>query len=154
MSEVSITVCAYVCMCWCMCVHMLMHEMCLEMPKVRTICARHGIWEQSDLNTSKTCETSSIKVNSSKGTHLSPIQPKNVTWTFCQTLDMQQFINTIKNVWTWWNMPQYNFKLPHRASTDTQTSNGIKPHKILEKYSQKLRTPTCFRKIPNFENPN
>ena len=46
----------------------------------------------------ETClKTSSIKENSSKETHLSLVQPKNVTWTFSQTPNMQQFINTIKN---------------------------------------------------------
>ena len=90
----------------------------LEKPKVCTVCARHGIWEQSELNTSKACETSSIKENSSKETHLSSIQPKNVTWTFCQTPNMQQFIKTTKNAWTWRNMPQYKFKLPQGSNTD------------------------------------
>ena len=110
------------------------------------MCARHGIWEQSDLNTSKACETSSIKENSSKETHLSLVQPKNVTWTFSQTPNMQQFINTIKNAWTWWNMAQYKFQLPHGASIDTQTSNGTKPNQEIEKFSQKVGNPTQFSK--------
>ena len=69
----------------------------LEMPKMCTVCARHGIKAQNGLNPSKACEVSSNKINSSKGTHLSPIQPKNVTWTFCQTLNMHQNINTMRN---------------------------------------------------------
>ena len=29
-----------VCNSWCMCVHLEVHEVCLEMPKVCTVCAR------------------------------------------------------------------------------------------------------------------
>ena len=82
------------------------------------MCARHSIWEQSELDTTKACEISSNKEHSSKETHLSSIQPKNVIWTFCQTPNMQQFIKTIKNAWTWWKMPQYKFKLPQGANTN------------------------------------
>ena len=141
------------CIWWCLCVHLEVHEVCLEMPKVCTVCARHVIWEQSELNTSKACETSSIKVNSSKGTHLSPIQPKNVTWTFCQTPNMQQFINTMKNAWTWWNMPQYKFELPQGASTDTQTSNGTQPSQDFGKIFSKITNPNPFSKNPQFREP-
>ena len=75
--------------------YVLMHVMHwggggLEMPKMCTVCARHGIEAQNELNPSKACETSSTKINSSKGTHLCPIQPKNVTWTFCQTSNMHR----------------------------------------------------------------
>ena len=65
--------------------------------KVCIVCARRSIWEQRELNTTKACERSSNKEHSSKETHLSSIQPKNVIWTFCQTPNMQQFIKTIKN---------------------------------------------------------
>ena len=130
--------------------HLEVHEVCLEMPKVCTVCARHGIWEQSKLNTSKACETSSNKENSSKETHLSSIQPKNVTWTFCQTPNMQQFIKTIKNAWTWWNMLQYKFKLPQGANTDAQTPNGTQPNQRIEKKFTKFRNLTQLSKIPNF----
>ena len=151
MSEVSITVCPDVCMCWCMCVHMLMHEMCLEMPKVCTICARHGIWEQSELNTSKTYETSSIKENLSKRTHLKPTQPKDVTWTFCLACN---------NAQQWWkmhdhseNMPQYMLELPHGANTDAKTPNGTKPNQEIEKqFSQKLESQPNFWKSLIFKN--
>ena len=51
-------------------------------------------------------------------------------------------------------MPQYNLKMPQGANTDTQMVNGTQPNQDFGKISQKLRTPTHFQKIPNFENPN
>ena len=127
------------------------HEVCLEMPKVCTMCARHGIWEQSELNTAKKCETRSNKENSSKETHLSSIQPKNVSWTFYRTPNMQQFIKTIKNAWTWWKMPQYKFKLPQGANIDAQTPNGTQPNQRIENFFTKIETKPNFWKSPIFK---
>ena len=118
--------------------------------KVYTVCARHGIWEQSELNTTKACETRSNKENSSKETHLSSIQLKNVTWTFCRTPNMQHIIKTIKNAWTWWKMPQYKFKFPQGSNIDAQTPNGTQPNQRIEKNFTKNRNPTQFSKVPNF----
>ena len=50
-------------------------------------------------------------------------------------------------------MPQYMLKLPQGANTDAQTLNGTKPNQEIEIFFTKIRIPTQFLKIPNFENP-
>ena len=82
------------------------------------------------------------RVNPSKGTHLSPIQYKNVIRTFCQTPNMQQYTTPMKNAWTWWNLPQYMFNLPQGANIDTNTANGTHANQNFEKIVTKIRTPT------------
>ena len=52
------------------------------------------------------------------------------------------------------NMPQYMLELPHGANTNAKIPNGTKPNQEIEKNFTKIRIPTHFRKIPNFENPN
>ena len=43
----------------------------------------------------------------------------------------------------------------HKGPTQIHKQQmGLSPIKNLERFSQKLRTPTHFRKIPTFENPN
>ena len=93
------------------------------------------------------------RVNPSKGTHLSPIQHTNVTRTFYQTPNMQQYTTPTKNAWTWWNLPQYMFNLPQGANTVTNTGNGTQPNQNFERIFTKMRTLTQFSKIPNFLIP-
>ena len=121
--------------------------MCLEMPKVCTVCARHGILEQSELNTSKACETSSIKENSSKKTHKSLIQPKNVTLTFCRTPNMQQFIKTIKKCMNMMKNALIQVQTATRGQHRcTNTKWDSAQSKKLKKISQKVKTQPNFRK--------
>ena len=61
----------------------------------------------------------------------------------------------------WWKMHEHNeiclntCSNCHKGSTQIHKQQmGLSPIKNLERVSQKLRTPTHFRKIPNFENPN
>ena len=75
-------------------------------------------------------------MNPSKGTHLSPIQHKNVTRTFCQTPNMQQ--NT-----TPWKMHEHDeiclntCLICHMGPTQIQTHQmGLSPIKILKKFAQ------------------
>ena len=49
------------------------------------------------------------------------------------------------------NMPQYMLELPQGANTDAQTPNGTKPNQEIEKLFTKIRIPTQFSKIPNFQ---
>ena len=51
------------------------------------------------------------------------IEIKKNAWTFCKTHSMQQWTTHMNNAWTWWNPPQYMFRMPHGANTDTQRSN-------------------------------
>ena len=147
----------------CLCVHVLMQVSAAwgawGVPRGCLVCAWHGMALRHNLG--KVCRTHNhwpkhvkhgqSRVNPSKRTHLSPIQHKNVTRTFYQTLNMQQITAHIKNAWTWWNLPQYMFKMPHGANTDTNIANGTQPNQNFEKICTKIRTPTLFWKSPNFK---
>ena len=137
----------------CMCVQQVMHGVYLEdalhgivRHKMGTVCKTHTLWP-------KHVKHVQARVNPSTRTHLSPIQHK-MSQTFCQTFSMQQWTTPMKNAWTLVKMPQYMFRMPHRANTNTHRSNGTQPNHNFEKTFTKTWTPTHFRKIPNFGNPN
>ena len=79
----------YACVCmWCACG---VHEVCLgdawqgrDMHNWVKVCKSHTQW-------SKYVKQDQSWVIPKFGTHLSPKQLKNVTWAFCQTLDMQHY---------------------------------------------------------------
>ena len=141
-------VCADTCVCsmWCTEMQQEKHEVCLDGLNV--------------CNMGKVCETQRQRPKHGKhdlirqkpiiGTHLSPIQHKNVTWTLWQTPIMQQSSQVMKNAWAKWNMPQYMLKLPQEASTDTQTANGTQPNQEFGKIFTKNKNPNPFLKNPQF----
>ena len=57
------------------------------------MCETHKQWPKHDKH-------DQLKLNPSQETHLSPIQHKNVTKTFCQAPNMQQSTQMMKNAWT------------------------------------------------------
>ena len=57
------------------------------------VCETHKQWPKHDKH-------DQLKLNPSQETHLSPIQHKNVTKTFCQAPNMQQSTQMMKNAWT------------------------------------------------------
>ena len=81
--------CAYVCLC-CACADASeCSKRCMGCAYDKA-CRTHIHWP-------KHVKHGQSRINPSKGTHLSPIQHKNVTRTFCQTPNMQQYIIPMKN---------------------------------------------------------
>ena len=119
-----------------------MHGMALR-HKLGNVCKTHT-------QLSKHVKHVQSRVNPNIWTHLSPIQHKNVTWTFCQTLSMQHCTTWMNNAWTQRNLPKYKCKMPQGAHTNTHEPNGTQPNQNLKKFWLKSRIPTLFRKIPNF----
>ena len=159
----NLSYCACVCMCYACAVHVLIQVSAAwgawGVPRGCLVCAVHGMASRHNLG--KVCRTHNhwpkhvkhgqTRVNPSKGTHLSPIQHKNVTRTFCQTPNMKQNTTPMKNAWPWWNMPQYMIRMPHRAKTDTNTINRTQPNQNFEIFFTKIGTPTLFLKIPKLK---
>ena len=107
------------------------------------VCKTHTYW-------SKHVKHVQSRVNPSNGTHISPIQHKNATWAFCQTLNMQHCKTPMDNAWTYVKMPKYKSKMPQGANTDTHKPNGTQPNKNFEKFLLKIKNPNPFLKSLNF----
>ena len=45
-------------------------------------------------------------------------------------------------------MPQYMIRMPHRANTNTQISNGTQPNQNFEENFHKIKNPNPFSKNP------
>ena len=140
----------------CMCVHVCAWGDAWCVPNVCLGDAWHGIVRHK---LGKVCKTHTqwskhgnqvqSRVFPKIGTHLSPKQYKNVTWTFWQTLGMQHCTTWMGNAWTHRKMPQYRFKMPQRANIVTHRSNGTKPNQNFEKNLLKIKVPNpFFEKFP------
>ena len=50
-------------------------------------------------------------------------------------------------------MPQYMFKMPHGANTDTNTTNGTQPNQNFENKLHKNKSPNPFFENPQISKP-
>ena len=131
------------------------------LPRECLVSAMHGIDARSKQSMQHTW-VQTKKVDKSKhdknytlGTHLSSKQTQKCHWDILSsTLNATVHNNDGKCM----NVVKICLNTClncHKGPTQMHKHQmGLSPTKKLKKFSQKTRTPTHFRKIPNFENPN
>ena len=136
--------CACVRMWWCMCVQHVMHGMAWHWGTKRKKCEKHTNTDQNMIN----------MISQDK------IQALELTWVqFNTKMSLGHFVKhlTSNKVPKWCKLHEHNeiflntCSNCHKGPTQEQSQQmGLSPIKDFEIFLQKLRTPTHFRKIPNF----